>query len=367
VLLSPGIHAGTRTESPHKSPSNPLPDRTIKPHMQLSSNSHIPDGLLAANALLREKPHQGVPSWKSALHQGIDERNSTAAIGLRVGQHLNRAWSRYTGKERDQESGLDYFGARYYASSMGRFMSPDWAAQEEPVPYAVLGDPQSLNLYSYVRNNPLSHADPDGHDCPTCQKIMNWLSSSHSSSASASGAAGQSTASSGGLTVTAGAATGSAKASASYGTNNSLSAKVTGSVASVTAKEGGNSTTQVDALTANAGAHAGVGTDPKTGIGASAGAGAGAYVLSGSQTESVTIGSVTITGSATGNVGVGANASASIGTGGVSASAGVTPGFGGAVSLGVTWGGMTASGGGSVKGNGQTTTTKIDQPKIQPQ
>jgi RHS repeat-associated protein len=335
--------------------------------MQLSSNSHIPDGLLAANALLREKPHQGVPSWKSALHQGIDERNSTAAIGLRVGQHLNRAWSRYTGKERDQESGLDYFGARYYASSMGRFMSPDWAAQEEPVPYAVLGDPQSLNLYSYVRNNPLSHADPDGHDCPTCQKIMNWLSSSHSSSASASGAAGQSTASSGGLTVTAGAATGSAKASASYGTNNSLSAKVTGSVASVTAKEGGNSTTQVDALTANAGAHAGVGTDPKTGIGASAGAGAGAYVLSGSQTESVTIGSVTITGSATGNVGVGANASASIGTGGVSASAGVTPGFGGAVSLGVTWGGMTASGGGSVKGNGQTTTTKIDQPKIQPQ
>ena len=33
--------------------------------------------------------------------------------------------SRYTGKERDTESGLDYFGARYYGSSMGRFMSPD--------------------------------------------------------------------------------------------------------------------------------------------------------------------------------------------------------------------------------------------------
>jgi RHS repeat-associated protein len=68
-----------------------------------------------------------------------------------------------TGKERDQESQLDYFGARYYASSIGRFMSPDWSAKVEPVPYAKLGNPQSLNLYSYVWNNPLSRNDPDGH------------------------------------------------------------------------------------------------------------------------------------------------------------------------------------------------------------
>jgi len=40
--------------------------------------------------------------------------------------------SRYSGKERDAESGNDYFGARYYASSMGRFMSPDWSAKAEP-------------------------------------------------------------------------------------------------------------------------------------------------------------------------------------------------------------------------------------------
>jgi RHS repeat-associated protein len=70
----------------------------------------------------------------------------------------------FTGKERDAESGLDYFGARYYASTMGRFMSPDWAAKAEPVPYAKLGDPQTLNLYGYVKNNPLSRIDPDGHD-----------------------------------------------------------------------------------------------------------------------------------------------------------------------------------------------------------
>ena len=69
----------------------------------------------------------------------------------------------FTGKERDTESGNDYFGARYYASSMGRFMSPDWSAKEEPVPYAKLDDPQTLNLYAYVGNNPLIRTDPTGH------------------------------------------------------------------------------------------------------------------------------------------------------------------------------------------------------------
>ena len=71
----------------------------------------------------------------------------------------------FTGKERDTESGLDYFGARYYASNMGRWMSPDWADKPEAVPYSDLSNPQSLNLYGYVNNNPLSKTDPDGHCC----------------------------------------------------------------------------------------------------------------------------------------------------------------------------------------------------------
>jgi RHS repeat-associated protein len=70
---------------------------------------------------------------------------------------------RYTGKERDAESGNDYFGARYYSSAMGRFMSPDWAAKEEPVPYAKLDNPQTLNLYVYALNDQLSRVDADGH------------------------------------------------------------------------------------------------------------------------------------------------------------------------------------------------------------
>ena len=73
----------------------------------------------------------------------------------------------FTGKERDTESGLDYFGARYYASTMGRWMSPDWADKPEAVPYSDLDNPQSLDLYGYINNNPLSKADPDGH-CPWC-------------------------------------------------------------------------------------------------------------------------------------------------------------------------------------------------------
>jgi len=69
----------------------------------------------------------------------------------------------FTGNERDQESGNDYFPARYYASSAGRFLSPDWSADPEPVPYASLSNPQSLNLFSYVANNPLSVIDESGH------------------------------------------------------------------------------------------------------------------------------------------------------------------------------------------------------------
>jgi RHS repeat-associated protein len=57
----------------------------------------------------------------------------------------------FTGKQRDTESNLDDFGARYYSSSLGRFATPDWAATAVDVPYADFSNPQSLNLYSYVK------------------------------------------------------------------------------------------------------------------------------------------------------------------------------------------------------------------------
>jgi RHS repeat-associated protein len=71
---------------------------------------------------------------------------------------------KFTGKERDSESGLDYFGARYYSNGLGRFITPDWADRATAVPYAEFSDPQSLNLYTYVRNVPTTRLDLDGHD-----------------------------------------------------------------------------------------------------------------------------------------------------------------------------------------------------------
>ncbi len=69
----------------------------------------------------------------------------------------------FTGKEHDAESGLDYFQARYYQSQTGRWLLPDWSETPVPVPYATFANPQSLNLYTYVGNNPVNQVDADGH------------------------------------------------------------------------------------------------------------------------------------------------------------------------------------------------------------
>jgi RHS repeat-associated protein len=81
--------------------------------------------------------------------------------------------SRSTGKERDAETGLDYFGARYFSAAQGRFTSPDWSAVPEPVPYADFENPQTLNLYAYVQNNPLSRRDQFGHEDDPCKGNVN--------------------------------------------------------------------------------------------------------------------------------------------------------------------------------------------------
>jgi RHS repeat-associated protein len=103
---------------------------------------------------------------KSTLLTGLDGSVQESDDYYPYGEPITagvQSLLKFTGKERDSESGLDNFGARYYGSSMGRFMTPDWAARPTTVPYAVFGDPQSLNLYVYVRNDPISQADADGH------------------------------------------------------------------------------------------------------------------------------------------------------------------------------------------------------------
>ena len=70
---------------------------------------------------------------------------------------------KFTGKERDPETNNDDFDARYYSSAYGRFLSADWSSTPAPVPYANLTNPQTLNLYAMVSDNPESFVDLDGH------------------------------------------------------------------------------------------------------------------------------------------------------------------------------------------------------------
>ena len=74
---------------------------------------------------------------------------------------------KFAGKERDAETGNDDYDARYYSSAYGRFLSADWSAVPAPVPYANLTNPQTLNLYAMVSDNPETFADLDGHVNPS--------------------------------------------------------------------------------------------------------------------------------------------------------------------------------------------------------
>jgi RHS repeat-associated protein len=107
----------------------------------------------------------------------------SAGVGIRsaaLGYGNDGVRQKFTSKERDSETNLDYFLARYYSSTQGRFTSPDEftggpdelfifadAASANPTFYADLTNPQSLNKYQYTYNNPLRYTDPDGH-CPVC-------------------------------------------------------------------------------------------------------------------------------------------------------------------------------------------------------
>jgi len=63
---------------------------------------------------------------------------------------------KYTGKELDSETGLYYYGARYYKPELGRFIQADALK-------GSIGDPLSMNRYAYVKNNPLKYVDPSGN------------------------------------------------------------------------------------------------------------------------------------------------------------------------------------------------------------
>lgn len=139
--------------------------------------TYTPDGI-----------HYPVTDWLGTKRVQVNPNNTISANGVEerctsqpFGDQqicdisVDASPRHFTGKERDFESGLDYFGARYYGSSMGRFMSPDWTAEPDPVPWAELENPQTLNLYAYVGNNPLSRTDPFGHAQDPCNGNPNCV------------------------------------------------------------------------------------------------------------------------------------------------------------------------------------------------
>ncbi len=125
-------------------------------YSQLMSTMYYHDDQIGSSRLMTSDG--GWPVWQGTFLPYGEEYN----------QQITTNHYKFTGKERDSESALDYFGARYYGSALGRFLTVDFGGpmlSPDPVPWADLDSPQSLNLYSYVRSNPTSLDDPDGHDC----------------------------------------------------------------------------------------------------------------------------------------------------------------------------------------------------------
>ena len=108
-------------------------------------------------AQLSENSHQGFEGIKAALCLASMEAKSNTVSGMPLCLWQNCIGSRSSGKERDAETGLDYFGARYFSGAQGRFTSADNFLND-----TTAQDPQSWNLYVYVRNNPLRYVDPTG-------------------------------------------------------------------------------------------------------------------------------------------------------------------------------------------------------------
>ncbi len=120
----------------------------------------------------RTEDHLGSTRAVTKQDQTVAECRDFFPFGERIGSGLNGRSAdcyggtgdalaqQFTGKERDKESSLDYFGARYYSARLGRFVSPDAPFADQ---FALA--PQSWSLYGYVRNNPLRFLDPTGYRC----------------------------------------------------------------------------------------------------------------------------------------------------------------------------------------------------------
>jgi len=115
--------------------------------------------------------HDALGSVRAVTDQSgaVVERHDYLPFGEELNPPSGAQPRHFTGKERDQETGLDYFGARYYSAETARFttIDPIFTWKENLV------DPQRWNRYAYVRNNPLRYTDPDGRAIETGWDLLN--------------------------------------------------------------------------------------------------------------------------------------------------------------------------------------------------
>jgi RHS repeat-associated protein len=108
------------------------------------------------------RDHLGSTRLLSRLDRSVRESDDHYPYGELIPSTPNTGdVNKFTGKERDGESGLDNFGKRYLGSTMGRWMSPDLVNVTED---RVVNPANTLNKYIYGGNNPLKYIDPDGQD-----------------------------------------------------------------------------------------------------------------------------------------------------------------------------------------------------------
>ncbi len=152
---------------------------TIEPAngTQYTTADHLGSPRVITNASAAIVSRHDYMPFGEEIGAGIGSR--TTGMGFSVAEGLRQ---KFTLKERDNETGLDYFLARYYSSAQGRFTSPDESKggpeelfgevdPHDPLFYSDLAEPQSLNKYQYCLNNPLRYIDPDGHQTATADAL----------------------------------------------------------------------------------------------------------------------------------------------------------------------------------------------------
>ncbi|SSC07649.1 RHS repeat-associated core domain-containing protein [bacterium endosymbiont of Bathymodiolus sp. 5 South] len=143
----------------------PLLDLSTKQAKQQTSTLHIGTHILSETIESNTQTHYQLTSHLQSNTLELDNKaqtlsyehyypyGGTAIIAGKDKTQVQQKRYRYTGKERDDSSGLFYYGARYLAPWLTRWISPDSA-----------GAVDGLNLYVYVNNNPLKYTDPTGQD-----------------------------------------------------------------------------------------------------------------------------------------------------------------------------------------------------------